>query len=155
MVALFVALLFAKAETPLDRLPGNWTSVEDLTNMDGSKSVLRLKGENRWIFPGQLLEISETYRVDGEKEDGKNHILVRYQPDGKMTMWWHTPNSPLPLVFEGVSDEKGLTFTQDKGRLRVSYVWDGKDAYDAKLEIKVAGKEDWQNRTVARYTRKK
>ncbi|RYG47065.1 hypothetical protein EON79_08395 [bacterium] len=155
MVALFAALILAKAETPLDRLPGKWTSLETLTKGDGSKATLRLKGENRWIYPGELLEISESYRIDGEKEDGNNHILIRLHPDGKMTMWWHVPKAAKPLTFEGTSDEKGLVFTQDNGRLRISYMWDGKDDYDAKLEVKAPDKAEWQSRTVARYTRQK
>ncbi|CAN5469514.1 hypothetical protein BH11ARM2_BH11ARM2_14420 [soil metagenome] len=155
MVLLFAALLLARAEAPLDRLAGSWTSLETVTKPDGSKGVLRLKGENRWIFPGELLEISETYRVDEESEEGKNHILVKALPDAKLAMWWYVPKRAEPMAFDGAVDEKGMILTRKDGQLRVSYVWDGQDAYDAKLETKAADREEWVTRTVARYTRVK
>lgn len=153
MVLFLAALLVARAQTPLDRLAGPWTSLETVTQADGTKGALRLKGENRWIFPGELLEISETYLVDGDPEEGRNHILVRTAPDGKLAMWWYVPKRVEPMVFDGTADDKGMTFTRKDGRLRIVYVWDGQDAYDAKLEVKPADKEGWEARTVARYTR--
>ena len=55
--------------SPLDRLVGSWTSVETVQTSAGPKT-LRLKGENRWVFKGRLLEIRERYTVEGEKEPG-------------------------------------------------------------------------------------
>jgi hypothetical protein len=155
-VAMILPLLLAPPvpATPLDRLVGDWRSVETVTARDGSQRAMRLTGRNRWVFPGRLLEISETYRVDGEKEDGRNHMVVRVRPDGGLALWWHTPERDEPLAFDGKADEKGMTFDQRGGRLRVAYVWDGPRAYDARLLRRKAEGDEYDVLTVARYTRR-
>lgn len=49
---VLVALQTASAESVLDRLVGNWTSVETV-DVRGEKKTLRLKGKNAWIFKGK------------------------------------------------------------------------------------------------------
>jgi hypothetical protein len=60
---------------------------------------------------------------------------------------------PEPIVFDGTGSDKGLTFDQKDGNLRLLYVWDTKKAYDAKLQTK--GKDgEYKDITIARYTRR-
>jgi hypothetical protein len=150
MIPFFATMVLQ--QNPLERLEGNWTSLESVETPQGKKA-LRLKGKNRWIFKGKLLEIHERYTVDGDPEPGENHILLRALDDGKLSAWWYVPQVAEPLVFDGTVEEGGMTLTRKDGRMRITYKWDGPKAYDAKLQTRRAGEEAWTDRTVARYTK--
>lgn len=148
----FLAFVLTQ-QGPLDRLAGDWTSLETVETREGKKA-LRLKGKNRWVFKDALLEIDEEYTIDGDPKPRQNHILMRALEGGKLAMWWHTPEGAEPLVFDGTVEEGGLTFTRKDGRMRIVYRWDGDKAYDAKLQTRRADEETWTDRTVARYTKR-
>lgn len=150
LVALVAFPLPQPLPGPLDRLVGDWTSLEQVETPEGRRT-LRLKGTNRWVFEGRLLEIHERYTVDGDLKPGENHILLRALDGGKVAAWWYVPDMPEPLVFEGSSEAGGLTLTRKDGRMRIVYRWDGERAYDAKLQTRGKGDEAWSDRTVARY----
>lgn len=151
MLAAYLVLL--TSTTPIDYLVGKWSSIETVTSSDGTKDTIRLTGENRWVYPGKLLEIHEKFRLDSNKKEMENHILIRNIADGKLKLWWYVADRPEPIIFEGVGNDKGLTFDQKDGNLRIVYVWDTKNAYDAKLQSK--GKDgEFKDMTIARYTRR-
>lgn len=138
---------------PLDRLAGEWTSLETVETPAGKKT-LRLQGKNRWVYKGKLLEMHERYTVDGDPEPGENHILLRDAGAGKLAAWWFVAQAPEPMAFDGTVEESGMTLTRKDGRMRIVYRWDGVKAYDAKLQTRRTGEEAWADRTVARYTKK-
>lgn len=147
-----LALALLQQPDPLTRLEGDWTSLESVEAGAGKKT-LRLKGKNRWVFKGKLLEIHEEYTVDGEPEEGENHILLR--ADGpKLAGWWYVPSLPEPMAFDGTVEEAGMTLTRKDGKMRIVYKWDGPKAYDAKLQTRRNTEDPWADRTVARYTKK-
>lgn len=144
---------FVLVPGPLGRLVGNWSSLETVV-VDGQKRTLKLKGENRWIFKGKLLDIRERYTIKGDPNPGENHLLLRDAGEGKLIAWWHTPDANEPVVLRGTVDSNGMTLTEEKGRMRVVYVWDGEKAYDARLEVYSAADKTWRERTVARYRKR-
>ncbi len=148
----FVALLLVQSPDPLTLLAGDWTSLESVETPTGKKT-LRLKGKNRWVFKGKLLEVHEEYSVDGDPDKGENHILLRAIDGGKIAAWWYVPTLTEPLVFDGTIEETGMTLTRKDGKMRIVYKWDGPKAYDAKLQMRRSVDDPWADRTVARYTK--
>jgi len=152
MSPLLAAVLLQQPD-PLTRLEGNWTSLESVETPAGKKT-LRLKGKNRWVFKGKLLEIHEEYTVDGDPEKGENHILLRALDGGKIAAWWYVPALAEPMAFDGTVEEAGMTLTRKDGKMRIVYTWDGLKAYDAKLQVRRTTDAEWADRTIARYTKK-
>jgi len=146
--AVLLVVLATPSDPVFDKLVGEWTSKEESIRADGSKVAFTLKGTNRLVLGGSMLQIEEELALPAGR---KSHNLILMRPEaGGYQVWWHTDGQAKPLTFSGKADGNKLTLTGETLKIEYDFVKDG--FYKAQLLVKTG--ETWRVATVAEYTKK-
>ncbi len=165
MIATFgcflLTLVSAVSQSPemqkLSFLIGEWHSVERSTAPNREPIDFTLDGKNEWTLGGKGIKIEETLHFPGDRKS-YNFILTLWDAkQEKYVMHWYSDNASGARTFAGtfVGNRLVLVHTPDAGQgltMRITYVPESERVISALLEVKV--EDEWQVRTVAKYTRK-
>jgi hypothetical protein len=138
-------------------LIGEWSSVERSTAPGRDPVDFTLDGKNEWSLGGAAIRIEETLHLPGGTKS-YNLIIIRWDAQAKnYRMSLYVSAAPNAREFTGSIESNNLIFvhTPEPGKgspLRITYAPKNATECDALLEVKVG--DNWEVRTVAKYTKK-